>query len=146
MPLLKMSIYYVPDFNGQATDELLIPRMLHYPQGNSTYFAKPLLTVFMLANKSSWRITADHGQAFQGINRIELWDNVHIQQQAENALALFTSHLTILTQTQIAQTQAPVILSQAGNQIRGTGLRADFKRGEVELLSKAQGYYAPNKR
>lgn len=131
---------------GKAADELFIPQMLHFTYNNLTIFAKPMLAIFTQMNKPAWRITAEQGQAYQGTNRIELWNNVHVQQLGQNAMALSTDHLTVMPQMQMAKTSAPVILSQAGNQIRGTGLRIDLKRGEVELLSKTQGYYAPDKR
>jgi len=136
------------DEQGKLKDELKSPLLVHFPNGNSTNITSPH---FIIYNSDStdepWHITANYGQAHDGINIIELWDHVKLMQPAgaQNAeTTMVTTAMTVFPKQQYAQTQQPVKVWQAGSVVTSVGLHADLKTGEIDLLSQARGKYQPD--
>lgn len=56
-----------------------------------------------------------------------------------------TQRLTFHPKTNLAETQDPVVLEQAGTTVYATGLKADLKRDTVTFLSNTKIIYMPDK-
>jgi len=135
------------DEQGKLKDELQAPLLVHFPVGNTTNITSPH---FIIYNSDStgepWHITANYGQAHDGINILELWDHVKLTQPAgskNTATTMVTTAMTIFPKQQYAQTQQPVKVWQMGSVVTSVGLHADLKTGEIDLLSQARGKYQP---
>lgn len=135
------------DEQGILKDELKAPLLVHFPEGNTTNITSPHFIIYSTKpNEQPWHITANYGQAHDGIDILELWDNVKLEQFASAnsaAITMITTAMTIFPRQQYAQTQQPVKVWQLGSVVTSVGLHADLKTGDIDLLSQAYGKYQP---
>lgn len=130
------------DPTGKLINELHVNHLKHYVDDSSD-FVKPTLFVYSEEN-APWEIKADFGHAENGIKIIQLWDNVVLHQPSRGThreITITTTRATIYPEKDYAETDQLVNLVQPGVIIKSVGVRAYFKRGQIELLSKAQGQY-----
>lgn len=132
---------------GKIKDQLKTPMMVHFPAGDMTNITTPHFIIYNADPDSQpWHITANYGQAHDGINILELWDHVKLEQLAGTqgaTITMLTTAMTIFPKQQYAQTSQPVKVWQMGSVVTSVGLHADLKTGEIDLLSKTHGIYEP---
>ena len=129
---------------GNIANHVTTPLLEHYPTTNHTTFTKPNMLVYN--DQHNWHITADHGVSQDNNQKIYLSGHVHINQPATKTTpitTITTTHLTVYPQTSIAKTDAFVTLTRPNTVIHGVGAIANMKSGNIKLLSKARGHYAP---
>ncbi len=91
-----------------------------------------------------WIVRADFALINDKKNTVQLENNVVMQQQdIEPAVIIRTQKMLIHTKTQIAQTQAPVDITQGKSQLTSTGMIYNNITSELELLSSVSGFYLP---
>lgn len=136
------------DENGNLKDELQAPKLVHFAKGDTTNVTKPHFILYNAdATGQPWHVYADQGQARDGINVLDLWGNVRLEQPAgpdNAAITMVTSAITVFPKEQYAQTQQPVKVWQSGSVATSVGMRINLKTGNIELLSQAKGKYQPN--
>ena len=135
------------DEAGNPKDELVAPKMLHYPAGDITDTTSPHFIIYSDSGQP-WHITADKGRAQQGTDVITLWDNVNMHQPAglkNAAITITTSTMTVYPHQETAHTSAPIMLKQVGGNVHSIGLNADLKTGAIDLLSQVRGQYQEQK-
>ena len=133
--------------NKQGTPSLKLstPKMTHYAYNDATEIESPSVTVYR-NSPNPWDISATHAKATQGIAEINFWENVtihHLADKSNPATTMQTTALTVFPNTQIAQTDQPVVIKQPDTLIQATGMQANMNDGTVKLLSQAKGEYAP---
>lgn len=131
------------DVNGQLRNSIIVPKMLHYPANNVSEFTDPSM-VFYSNKAEPWHVSANSGQSQGGIEEIHLWDNVRIHQPAgpkNREVTINTNSLTIFPREESVITNAPITIKQPGAEVYAVGLRANLKKGEVQLLSGAKAVY-----
>lgn len=137
------AIYTRTNEQGNLENQIYASKMTHYSQDDVSKFTDPQIIIFT-QDRKPWNITAQQGVSLHGITQVTLQNNVKVHQSAgpnNQELTLTTSSLTIFPQQQTAQTDQPVKIIQPGTVINSVGLKADMKKGEVDLLSKARGVY-----
>ncbi|MDR3490752.1 MAG: LPS export ABC transporter periplasmic protein LptC [Gammaproteobacteria bacterium] len=130
---------------GMAALKLVTPKMIHYPQDDTTDIQTPRVTFFR-KSPQPWFIDADFAKSTHGINEILFWSHVDIHHPSdiENPkTTLQTESLTIYPEQQIAKTDLPVTFIQPDTIVHGVGMLADLNLGTIQLLSKTQGEYGP---
>jgi lipopolysaccharide export system protein LptC len=130
---------------GQPSLKLTTPKMLHYPENNTTYITTPRLVVYR-QSPEPWYVNADYAKATNGMDEILFWSHVDIHHLAdiENpSMLLRTETLTIFPNEQIAQTDAPVTFTQPDTTVHAVGMLANLDVGTIKLLSQTQGEYDP---
>lgn len=128
---------------GQLSSRIYTSQVVHYPHDDVSNFKDPNIIVFT-PDREPWNVTAQQGVSQHGVTQVTLKNNVRVHQNAgpnNQELTLTTNSLTIFPENQTAQTDQPVTIIQPGTLINSVGLRADLKKGVVELLSKARGVY-----
>jgi len=113
---------------------------------NNTDNTEVELPVFhLLQNNSQWTISADNALLNNKNKTILLNENVLMQQQnIEPAVHIRTQTLLIHTDTQIAQTQARVNITQGQSQLESNGMIFNNITSELELSSNVNGYLLPH--
>jgi len=133
------------DEQGNLKDELIAPHLLHFSEGDTTDVTSPHLIIYNADSTGQpWHVTSNYGKALDGVNSIELWDNVKLRQpeSADNAeIIMTTTQITIYPKTQFAHTDQPVKVIQLGSVVNSVGLDADIKTGTIKLLKEAHGKY-----
>lgn len=130
---------------GKLGNSFQIARMMHF-SNNQSLFTKPALVIYG-ENKEPWHIMANYGQSQMGIQEVHLWNDVVIHRPAgikDHEMTITTNSLTIFPQIQSALTNQAITISQPGITVNSTGLRANLKKGEIELLSKEKATYVSN--
>lgn len=128
---------------GLPEDQLFAPYLVHYNLGDTTRLTKPSLTILQTTGEP-WHLTADQGQAFNGIETVKLWDNVLLAQaqSPENPpMTISTTTVTIHPKQQYAETDQAILAKQPDKTLQAIGMRTYFKTGVVELLTKVHGEY-----
>lgn len=122
---------------GQLRDHLAVDVIRHYQDNDSSYFIKPLLTVFDYP-RQPWHLSSDYGTALANFQQINLWQNVLLHQDRglhnqDNNLK--TSKLTISPNKNIATTDQEVTLWQDDNfTTKAQGMIADLQNNQLNLL------------
>ncbi|MFU8797221.1 MAG: LPS export ABC transporter periplasmic protein LptC, partial [Gammaproteobacteria bacterium] len=101
--------------DGKLVDELHSPRLDHYAKDNSTHLVTPSLIVYAKQpGQKPWYITALHGRAYDGSERIELWDNVQGYRPpgTHTAITFRTEAATVFPPQKYAVTDRPVKTTQ----------------------------------
>jgi LPS export ABC transporter protein LptC len=141
---------YMRDFSLVAMDAqgkpgyvLNAARMSHFSNSDSASLEQP---VFVFPGKESeWRISADRGQINDAHDQILLQHNVVMQQSSHGEtrpeLRLETDELSIDARSQLATTQAPVMIIQQKMQLQSRGMTFDNRNGKLELLTRVKGSY-----
>lgn len=136
--------YLRMDVNGNVDTKIYTPKLLHYRKNDASEFVHPEIVIFNKDNRMPWQVTAEQGKSEHGTTQIVLWDNVKIHQNAgpnNREITILTPALTVYPEPQTAETDKPVTITQPGTVIKSVGLRADMKKGQVQLLSQATGVY-----
>ena len=72
-------------------------------------------------------------------------DDVYMQQKdIEPAVTIRTQYLMIHTNTQIARTKSPVIITHGRSRITSDGMVLNNKTSKLELSSNVNGHYSPH--
>ncbi len=144
----QVSIFHT-DTNGNLYDQLKTPLSVHYPFDDSISLATPVFNLF-LKNNESWKLTAQYGKLKENNERLQLWNNVTLNQKkglnTSPSSTLTTSTLNVNLKEKTAETSAPVTITQANQVIHAIGLHADFNTKTIQLLSQVKGQLKPTKK
>src|SRR5262249_36960314 len=89
-----------------------------------------------------------HGEVGQDTGLVELSGDVHVNgtpQGSLQAAEIVTNRLAFDTNTKIATTHEPVMLTWSGQEIKGRGMRAALNDGRVQLESAVHGMAVPSR-
>jgi len=140
-------IYTQMDEDGNMRNQITAPSLVHYLDNDTSMFEKPHLLVFNVTQKL-WDISADRGKSISFMGTIYLSDNVNIERmETPNDLGFTvkTTAMTVYPDSKTANTKEPVTILQNGSVVNAVGATADLAQGTVNLLSKVEGNYAPEK-
>lgn len=95
-----------------------------------------------LAEDSDWQLRAEQGRiSDDGVN-LDAEGNVTITRSGEEAgMALHTEQLSVNTETEIAETDAHVVISRGSSNISGRGMWASLADDRVQLKSEVKAHY-----
>jgi LPS export ABC transporter protein LptC len=93
-----------------------------------------------------WHLTANEARVPQGGSTVEFEGDVRLAGQPGDdpgAAELHTARLALDTVTEVASTRAPVDITFGVHRLRGLGMRADLKSGNMSLDSEVNGHFTP---
>lgn len=136
------------DFNqeGEIHSQIATAKITHFANNDSYFFENPYLLIFS-PDQMPWIITAKNGKSEHGKEKVYLWDNVLLHQDASkknSETTITTTALTVYPLSKTATTDKPITINQGGSIMTATGASADFKVSKVSLLSKVVGKYQNN--
>jgi lipopolysaccharide export system protein LptC len=140
--------YIVEDFSATRVGEdgmprytLSAPRMMHYPDDDSTELETPH---FVHYSRERAPIVATSQTAWVSSNgeKARMQGNVKVVREAEGSkgeMVLETSTLDIIPDSNLAQTDQPVKIYDGNSLITGIGLKFDNETHVLKILSNIQG-------
>lgn len=132
--------------NEQGSHDLLVtsPYVTHYQVQDSANIRSPIIKMFK--KDQEWIATAKEAKSFNGMQRLELHQDVKVRQLPSKNKAettLLTESLTAFPKEDLVKTNEKVTIIQPGLNITGVGMRGDLKNGNIQLLSQTKGHYDP---
>lgn len=130
---------------GKPSLKVIAPKMIHYPENDSTEMTTPHVTIYRHSPKP-WYIDSDFAKTKGGINEIQFWQNVNIHHPADTEnpnTSMTTDTLTIFPNQQLASTDQAITFIQPDTTIHAIGMLANLNDGTIKLLSQAKGEYVP---
>ena len=151
--------YYVKNFSLTMTDKtgILSRRldgayMVHYEDDDTSELDRPVLTTYKV-DKPNWRIDALTGWVGPDAQLIRLRGDVVMKRygdssdahigKSNNDLQIKTPALMVFPDTDYAQTDERVVITENSTTIEGIGMTADLKEKRLRLLAQVKGTYAP---
>jgi len=130
------------DENGKPAYTVDGKRLERYNDSDDSRVEQPV--IHMLEAGKQWKVSADFALLNDNKNTIQLRDNVVMQQQnIEPAVTIRTQSMLIHTETQIAETDVHVDITQGKSKITSTGMIYNNITSKLELTSSVSGYYLP---
>jgi lipopolysaccharide export system protein LptC len=136
----------IMDKQGNPSIKIITPKMIHSTQNDTTHLISPKLIIYR-QSINPWYVTARFAKASQGIDIVTFWDEVIIQHAADKQnpeTLIKTPRLTVKPHQQLADTSDLITLIQPNLIVEATGMHANMKSGDINLLSQAKGEYAPH--
>lgn len=145
--------YYLRDFTADRSDEtgrwnyrIHAQSMFHFPDSESWTLDAPRL-IFFGEDGVNWLIRAERGRVWSEGEEAELLGEVILERPKapeRPSLTLVTRDMYLRPPEHYAETEAPVLITQAGQgELRGVGARAWLDKELYELLSQVEGHYVP---
>jgi lipopolysaccharide export system protein LptC len=131
--------------DGQPRDLLSARRMLHFPADDSTHLAEPRFTRLDPAGPPL-TMQAERGVVSSDGEHVRLAGNVRVVRPdpgARGALTLATDTLHVIPDRDLAQTDAPVRITDAHTTLTAVGLELDARTRVLTLKSQVKGRYVP---
>lgn len=126
------------DKDGNLTGQVKAAQMAHFEQLGQIQFDQPAYTLYE-ERQPRWQISSAQGVFYQD-NKVILEQNVQVDNlhQDEMMRQIQTDQLEMLLDTQLLQTDHPVLVLGQSFQIHGQGLQADLVTQKLRLF-KHQG-------
>jgi lipopolysaccharide export system protein LptC len=130
------------EFNaeGRLQQQLVAERIEHLPDTDQTLLTIPSMKILRPGNPAV-HIQAMRGTVDSRRNLITLQQEVVVKQNGSSHYRLETSTLSLWPEKEYAETQSPVVISNASGIIKATGLKAYLADGRIKLLSNVRGTY-----
>jgi lipopolysaccharide export system protein LptC len=132
------------DEQGQPHYELRAAHMAHYPDDDHSEFNTPHFTVHRPDGRR-WEVWAEQGRAQNGAEQVLLSGEVLVQQRVDDStrLEIRTRDLRVYPRDDYAETDEHTVIIRGEGRLQSEGLRADFRAGQLQLLSQVRGHYEP---
>lgn len=126
------------DKDGNLSGQVHAAQMTHFEQLGQIQFEQPAYTLYE-ERQPRWQISSAQGVLYQD-NKVILEQNVQVHNlhQGEMFRQIQTEQLEMLLETQLLQTDHPVLVLGQSFQIHGQGLQADLITQKLRLF-KHQG-------
>ncbi len=135
--------YFKYNQEGDIYLDFKTPHLLHYLDQDQSYFTFPSIILYT-PSRVPWYISAKAGHSIQGTTRIDLSQEVILDQPAVAQLehsTIYTSQLTVYPTKMLGTTTEKALIVRTDSQVTGVGVIANLKTGVIELLSQSTGVY-----
>ena len=134
------------DLKGMPSTYLSAKQMRHYPDHDTTELDLPRLTM-LGAEHPPVHVTSLLGNVSSHGDEVIFRDNVVVTRDpvgVQSAMMLRTEYLRVLPNQDWANTDKPVVLSDAYNTIHAIGLEMNNKTRILKLLSQVRSVHLPH--
>ncbi|HPU50233.1 MAG TPA: LPS export ABC transporter periplasmic protein LptC [Burkholderiaceae bacterium] len=135
---------------GEPTFRMSAQRLLHFPDDDTSEFAKPVL-ISLDPAKPRVTVTAERGQAGSKGQETHLYDNVVLTRAAESGkppLRITTEYVLLLPEEDVARTDRAVRIAYGESVLTGVGMEFNNAARTLDVHSRVQsrwvGSQAPN--
>ena len=133
------------DSEGNESFSVKAPRLVRDPGGKSLTITLPQFS-FPDKKEGRWLVTSKSAWVAEKGVEVRLIDNVEMMGPPSplgDRTRFSTAHLQIFPNKDLALSDDLVTISRADSILHGTGLRADMKSHQIQLLANVKGRYAP---
>ena len=135
------------DAEGKESFSVSAPYLERDPGGRSLSMRKPRFS-FPDRSEGRWLATSERAWvAAKGVE-VKLIDQVRFTGPPSplgERTRFATEHLQVFPKRDLALSADPVTITRSDSILQGTGLRADMKSHQVQLLAHVKGRYAPRR-
>lgn len=134
------------DKMGKPHSMLHARNLVHYHFQNTAVLQEPYFILYA-DNAAPWHIKSQRGRTTHGQERIDLEENVIIQQLNDHnkgQTLLKTSAITVYPKRHYADSTEYVELTEPDLFLQGIGMHAFLKEKRIQLLKEVRGTHAPN--
>lgn len=131
--------------DGEPHQMLSASRMVHYPADDSTHLAEPRFTRLDPA-AAPLTMRAERGLVSSDGEHVHLMGKVRVVRDdpaPRGPLTLDTETLHVIPDRDLAQTDAPVRITDANTTLTAVGLELDAQNRVLLLKSQVKGKYVP---
>jgi len=128
-PLRRLSAAYMAHFTDTETKELTRPHLVVFREQEEPWH---------VSSERGW-VSADN-DVLMLLGKVDIWRN---RADGKREIHIETEDLRVLPNAEYAETALPVRLSTPESLTSGTGMRAYFDEGRVQLLSKVKTMIDP---
>ncbi|MES1983193.1 MAG: LPS export ABC transporter periplasmic protein LptC [Pseudomonadota bacterium] len=126
--------------NNQGTPRFIMSaqQMTHYPDDNSAHLEEVQLSS-LYTDRPAIYTTARHGEVTSQGDDVFLRDEVKLVRAAsatQSEMTFTTTYLHVIPDQDLAETDRPVTLVDAQNEIHAVGMQFDHKARAVKLLAQ----------
>lgn len=131
------------DASGRISDRLRAERMVHYSDDNSTELVRPELE-FYNGDERPWQARSDRGWVSGDgdvvilLGQVDAWRNAA---DGSREIELVTRDLRVLVDEKLAESEAHSTIRNATTVAEADGMRADFGRNKLELMTHVRSRY-----
>lgn len=128
------------DISGEKKHRLSGKQLIHYPDTDTHELVNPYLQLFR-REQPPWHIEAETGWVSETGEVVLLRGRVHAWRDDPNGdreLDMRTRDLRILTESDFAETDQPVVIRNRHGESRGVGMRAYLGEERIELLARVR--------
>lgn len=132
---------------GKPETSLTAPKMLHFPDDQSTLLERPRYQQFS-EDRPPLQVIGDKGRVSKDGEIVNVEGNVVVTRQGEKGrppLEMTTNSLEIDPKSETARTHEAVTITEGETVLRGIGMVVNGKTREFELQSRVQGTFPPNR-
>lgn len=128
---------------GKLNYEFNSPLVYDFDHENISQATKPV-GYFYQTNQPPWKVVADRAVSIDSNQRVTLYGNVKLHQDAgknNSEVTLLTEKMVLLPNKKIAYNDIKTIAYESGLRVTSIGFKANLKKSEVKLLSKARAIF-----
>jgi lipopolysaccharide export system protein LptC len=147
--------FIVSRFSATTLDEQGAPRFLmtaqkmtHYPDNDSTHLEDPQLASFFPARPTIYT-SAKRGEISSKGEEVFLRDEVRLVRAGsatQSVMAFSTAYLHVVPDSELADTDQPVTMTDAHNVVHAVGMQLDNKARMIKLLAQVRSQHEPAKK
>lgn len=129
--------------SGLPSYRLQADSLLHFPSEKWSDLTVPRMQ-FYQQNTVNWRVSANKGRVYDEGEDILLSGNVILSRPAgsdSGAMQVYTETLLVHTDSQTAETRLLARVEAETHQLKGIGMQADMKKGNIKFMSDVTGVY-----
>lgn len=133
--------------SGATAYTLSAKKMVHFPDDDTTLLTTPRL-MSLEPGKAPITITARQALVSSNGENVYFEDDVHVTRAAfgdSTEMQMKTSYLHVIPDDRIAQTDQPVVLTDAATTVTASGLQLNSETRMLKLQGRVHGTYDPNK-
>ena len=133
------------DENGRVKHTLKAQRMTHYPEGDMTLLIEPHFVSFA-EGRSPVTVTSRHAKVSGNGDNVYFEDMVRVSRApygSRTELVLETSYLHVIPDANVAKTDRPVTIRDAGGVVTAAGLELNSETRVLKLHGRVKGTFEP---
>lgn len=135
------------DAQGNESFSVSAPYLERDPGGRSLSLRKPRFA-FPDRSQGRWYASSERAWVAEKGVEVRLIEQVRFEGPPSprgERTHFATEHLQVFPKRDLALSDDPVTIKRADSILQGTGLRADMKSHQVQLLANVKGRYAPRR-
>ena len=133
------------DPQGRVKDTLRAQKMTHYPENDTTLLAEPTLVTYG-EGRAPVTVSARHARMSENGENVYFEDDVRVVRapdRTRSELVVETSFLHVIPEANIAKTDKPVTIREAGTVVTATGLELNSETRVLNLEGRVRGTFDP---
>lgn len=133
------STVQITNDEGHIHSTIKSPEMVHYADSQLTTIQSP--EVIMVQKGRQWVMSSKVATINESQTAIHFPEQVTVKNDAEQPLTVETSDMTVFPEQKSTASPAPIVIHQAGREMKGVGSKIDFDKELIEVLDETHAEF-----